>query len=468
MQNLFASFVLIAWPLVAIYLFATQRLNRAILWTIMAAEMALPAGASFKFDMIPLLDKNTIPNFCLLIGCIVIARRPLRIVNRLGLTELLVVAFLISPIITSQLNGDPIVVGDLILPGVGIYDALSSAESAFILAIPFFVGRQFLRTADDSREILVVMATAGLIYSFPMMFEIRMSPTLQPTIYGFSASDFVQAIRSGGYRPMVFMGHGLLASFFLMTAAVASAALWRARVQLYRLPSAGLTAYLSVVLILCKSFGALIEAIMLIPVVRWTRPRFQIRLAVVLVSIALLYPALRTFNIFPTQPLLDVVHSVSEDRWGSLKTRFDNEDKLLDRWAQRPIFGWGRFGRSRAYSEAGRDETITDGLWIITIGQYGLLGFVAQFGLLSVAVFRAASAFKLMKSKTDAIFISAIALIVSVSIVELLPNNGLLPWTWLLCGALLGRAEALKAEAMQQRRQAKISSTLASEGALHT
>jgi hypothetical protein len=311
---------------------------------------------------------------------------------------------------------------------------------------------------------------AGLIYSIPMLFEVRMSPNLQVWIYGFAAAtDFVQTIRGGGYRPMVFMGHGLIASFFMMTTAVASAALWRARVKLFQLPSTGLTAYLSGILILCKSFGALLYGIVLIPVVRWAGPRLQMRLAVFLASIALLYPALRSFDLFPTHSLLQAVYAVSDERGRSLEFRFNNEDKLLQRAFEKPIFGWGRYGRNRVYNEdSGRDESVTDGLWVITIGQYGLLGFLAQFGLLAIVVFRAASALEFSESTKDAIFLSTIALIVATNIVELIPNSGLLPWTWLLCGALLGRAEASRAAGARSRRQklAKPSFTHASAPSL--
>ena len=212
MQNSFASFALIAWPLLAIYLFATQTLSRAILWTLMAAQLALPVGASFKFEMIPQFDKNSIPNLCILIGCLVVAKRKPRIFNGLRLPELLIVAFVVSPMITSQLNSDPIVVGDAMLPGVGLYDALSAVENALIYILPFFIGRQYLRNAEHGEEILWVLAIAGLLYSLPTLFEVRMSPSLQVWIYGFLATDFNMTARGGGYRPMVFMGHGLVES----------------------------------------------------------------------------------------------------------------------------------------------------------------------------------------------------------------------------------------------------------------
>jgi hypothetical protein len=467
MQNLFASSMLIAWPLLAIYLFTTQSPTRAILWTLMGAQMVLPVGAVFKFEMIPQFDKFSIPNLCVLVGCLFV-KRQLRIFNGFGLPELLIISYVVSPIITSQLNGDAIVVGDRVLPGVGLYDALSSVENALIYILPFFIGRQFLRTSGQSEEILFVLAIAGLLYSIPMLFEVRMSPNLQPWIYGFAATDFVMTARDGGYRPMVFMGHGLIASFFMMTTAVASAALWVTRQQLFRLPSSALTAYLSGVLLLCKSFGALLYGIVLVPAVRWAGPRIQMRVAVLLVSIALLYPALRSFDLFPAQSLLQVVYAISDERGRSLGFRFANEDKLLQRAFEKPFFGWGRYGRNRVYNQnSGADESVTDGLWVLTIGQLGLIGFIAQFGLLSIGVFRAASSLKLSKSTKDAIFLSTIALIVAANIVELIPNSGLLPWTWLLCGALLGRAEALQRECIRERRHVKITSKVVSQGALN-
>ena len=449
-----AAIGLFGWPLVAIALFKTQKLNRAILWTVLGAQMLLPVGAFLKVSFIPQLDKYSIPNLCILLGCLFVGQRRLQFVSQLGLAELLIIAFFVSPIITAQLNSDPIAVGGIVIPGVGLYDALSAAENAFAFVVPFFIGRQFLRSANSAKEILSVLAIAGVIYSLPMLFEIRMSPNLQNWIYRLSPpGGFEMTIRWGGYRPMVFMGHGLIASFFMMTTAVAAAALWRLRDRPFSLPWGVWTAYLSAVLVLCKSFGALFYGFVLIPITRWGSGRLQMRLAVLIVSIALLYPALRSFNLFPTQTLLQTISSISDERAASLKTRFDNEDQLLARWSERPIFGWGRYGRNRIYNEEnGRDESITDGLWILTLGQYGLIGFIAQFSLLSLAVFRAASSFKMIKSSNDAICVAAISLILATNIVELIPNSGLLPWTWLLCGALHGRAEALRSERSERKR----------------
>jgi hypothetical protein len=221
--------------------------------------------------------------------------------------------------------------------------------------------------------------------------------------------------------------------------------MWMMQTRINRLPSAGVTLYLSMILILCKSLGALAYGALLAPLVRFTKPRIQLRVALVLVSIALLYPLLRAGDVFPTKTFIEIANLVSADRASSLKFRFDNEEQLLERGSQRFLFGWGRWGRSRVYEvETGKDLSTTDGRWIITMGQFGFFGFLAEFGLLALSVFRAASALRFTQSVHEQVCLAALALIVAINIVDLLPNATFTPWTWLLAGALLGRAEALR------------------------
>ncbi len=153
------------------------------------------------------------------------------------------------------------------------------------------------------------------------------------------------------------LGHGLLVAFFLMTTAVAAAAFWRTQSRLFRLPTAGIMAYLSGVLVLCKTASALTYGAALMVLVRFTRPQLQLRVAMLLVAFALLYPTLRAGDLVPTKFMLGLAQSVSAERAESLKVRFDNEDQLLDRAWQRFMFGWGRFGRSRVYDDdSGKDS----------------------------------------------------------------------------------------------------------------
>jgi hypothetical protein len=442
--NWFAILALLSWPIVALWLYQTRPIGRATLWTILGAQLLLPVGAAIKFQGIPQFDKISIPNLAALIGCLLVLRRPLRIWSGSGLAGILILIYLIAPFITAELNGDPIVLENRTLPGESHYDALSAVVGQLLFLVPFFLGRELLRSSADNEEILRVLVIAGLLYSLPMLFELRMSPQLHRWFYGYHASEFVQQVRDGGYRPTVFMGHGLAVAFFMMTTVAAAAVFWRTQTRVVRFAPVWVMAYLSMLLVLCKSLGALVYGAGLVLLIRFAKPKLQLRAALILVVIALLYPTLRAANMVPTEPMVGAAALIDADRASSLETRFYNEHQLLERASQRLLFGWGRWGRSRIYDDYGKDISVTDGRWIITMGQFGLFGFLAEFGLLALPVFRAASALRFAEPARERIFLAALALILAINIIDLLPNSALTPWTWLLAGALLGRAEALR------------------------
>jgi hypothetical protein len=218
------------------------------------------------------------------------------------------------------------------------------------------------------------------------------------------------------------------------------------------LPPAGPAMYIGLVLILCKSAGAMVYSIFGGFFVRCIKPRAQFRVALLLACIALCYPILRIVDFFPDKILVQAAESVDQERAHSLQVRFDQERQLLDHASQRFFFGWGRYGRGRVYDESGKDSSITDGQWIVTVGQFGLVGFLAQFGLLAWPVLRASRAFKFVQSERDRIFLATLALLVAFGIVEQLPNASISSWSWLLAGSLLGRAERLTHLANEKRK----------------
>jgi hypothetical protein len=450
--NWFAYVALLAWPLVALWLFRTLPLNRAVIWTILGGYLLLPVHAPIKIEMIPTFDKISIPNMSAFAGCLLIQRRSPRLWNRFGLIEVLIVIYLVGPLVSSVLNGDVISVGQVVLPSVGLYDGFSAMEYQFIFFIPFLLGRQLLNNLEDNYEILRALVIAGLLYSIPMLFETRMSPQLHYWIYGLYPHAFYQQVRGSGFRPVVFTEHGLAVAFFAMTAMVAAAALWRANTRVVRIPPGGVTAYLGAVLVLCKSAGPLLYGLVLVPLVRFANPRLQVRIAMVLAVLALLYPLFRAVEIVPTKLMVELAAtSFSAERAASLKTRFDEERQLMARASERLLFGWGRFGRSRIYDpDTGEDLVKTDGYWIGEIGDFGLFGFLAVFGLFVVTVFHAASALKFATSPREQLLLAALTLMVAISLVDLIPNAFLSPWIWLLVGALLGRSEALRAASVKR------------------
>lgn len=449
--NLFAYFVLLAWPLVAFYLYRRFPLAQATLWTILGGYLLLPTGLGIKFKMIPMIDKVSIPNLCALVGCAIYAKRRPVFFPRFGLAEVLLLGVLVGPFVTSMLNGDTIYIGKTVLPGVGAYDAGSTTISTFLYILPFFIGRQYLRGLEDNVQIFRVTVVAALAYSLPMLAEIRLSPQLANWIYGFSPDQLVIEVRQGGFRPVVFLQNGLLMAIFTMSATVAAAALWRINVRVRRWPPGGITAYLGVMLVLCKTVSSLGYGAIAAPLARWAGPRLQLRLACLLVTIALAYPMLRIGDLVPTTSILQIARVISVGRSESLGTRFSNEDDLLHRAWERRWFGWGRYGRNRVYHGwEGADSSITDGYWIITLGSFGIVGFLATFGTLALGVYRAAAALRFARNMRDAACLGSLALIVAFNIFDLLPNAPNTPWLWLLTGALYGRAEALRVASRQR------------------
>ena len=188
-QNWFATIALLSWPMVALWLYRSRPIGLATIWTILGALLLLPVGAVIKFEGIPQFDKISIPNLAALIGCILVTRRPFRFWSGFGLTEVLLVMYLIGPFVTAELNTDVIYIGKTVLPAESHYDALSDVVRQLLFLLPFFMGRQLLRSSADNVEILRVLVIAGLLYSFLILFELRMGPQLGYLIYGYQAQQ---------------------------------------------------------------------------------------------------------------------------------------------------------------------------------------------------------------------------------------------------------------------------------------
>ena len=130
-----------------------------------------------------------------------------------------------------------------------------------------------------------------------------MSPQLHRIVYGYFPHDFFQQIREGNFRPVVFMGHGLLVSVFVATSVIAAAALWRTRDSVLRLPAAGTAAVLSGLLVLCRSLGSLVYGATAAPLARFATPRVQGLAATALAIVALIYPVRAQPTCSPLAPL---------------------------------------------------------------------------------------------------------------------------------------------------------------------
>ena len=267
--------------------------------------------------------------------------------------------------------------GAAILPGVGAYDAGSAAIAEFIFILPFFLGRQFLRSSEDNAEILRIMVIAGLAYPLPMLFEVRMSPQLHTWIYGYFRHPRSCKNTRRRFPAGRLPWPRIASSFLYYDGTVAAAALWRTQTHIVRLPPGGITAYLSFVLVLCKTSSALVYASVLVPLVRWANPRLQLRVACIFVIIALAYPMLRVADLIPTTSILEAARAVDTDRADSLGTRFYHEHcSSTTPGSARGLVGAVLDAVVSTMSD-GTDISITDGYWINIMSDFGLIGFFA-------------------------------------------------------------------------------------------
>jgi len=309
---------------------------------------------------------------------------------------------------------------------------------------PFYLGAALYRERDQLRDFMRMFCTGGLIYAPLVLFEIRFSPQLHNWVYGYYQHSWLQVMRDGAFRPMVFMQHGLAVALFMATCGVLAFGLAKARERILKLPALPIALFITLLVALSHSLGALIFVVALGPLVWLTSAKTQLRVAALLAALLMFYPMLRAYDWFPTKTLLDVARSISEDRAGSLAFRFNNEDSALARALTRPLFGWGGFERIFVLDrESGEAVGILDGYWLITYCASGVMGFVSRFGLLAWPVWLAFKRVRRVPSKADQMLLSSMGVATAMIALDLLPNGMFTYFPHLFAGVLLGAAREL-------------------------
>lgn len=476
MPNAIAYLALLLWPAVCLLLFRKLPVGRAILWSLLAGYLLLPPLAEFDLPLVPDMNKYTIPSLAAFLACVLVARKPVPVWPSHPAIKVLIVLFVAGVIPTVLTNRDPVLFLGLgqsesmrvitgAKPGLRWIDIASVVSNQLIVLLPFFLARRYLSTDAGLRAILVALAASALAYSLPALLEIMIGPKVNIWVYGFFQHSLSQMIRNGGYRPIVFLPHGLWLAFFTMTAVLAAAALAKTAKGPDRIRFAMATAYLFAVLVLCKSLASLLYGLAFTPLVALTPMRLQLRAALLLAVIAFCFPALRNLGLIPTEALVSLAEQISPDRARSLAYRFENEQLLLERAAERPWLGWGGWGRWLVWDhDSGERISVPDGYWIITFGTYGWLGYVAEMGLLTAPLALLAAQARKQPLGAVSRFAAPVALILAATMVDMLINATLIPFTWMCAGAVLGHAERLKYGSLSRPKPTLFGGTQALEG----
>ena len=425
------ALILYLTPILVLITFATMRSRTAVVACYLGAWLFLPI-AGLSIPGLPDYTKVTATNLGIIAGVLIFdTNRILRF--KPNLYDVPILVWVVAPGIASISNN------------LGAYDALSGVVGQVLFwVIPYLIGRIYFNDRAGLMVLAKGIVIGGLLYVPLCLIEVRISPQFHRIVYGYQQHSFGQAKRWGGFRPVVFMQHGLEVGMWMTSSSLIAFWCWRARAwrSIGVFSAAATVTLLIVTAVLCKSTGAL--GLLAIGIaarvaVDTSRPIARLMIFSILL-IAPAYLAFRLTGVVSTDSAISLLPSaLSPDRISSLKFRLDNEDILMERAFDRPWFGWGGWGRSRVFDDKGRDVSITDGLWIIALGQRGLLG------LMGLAAMFTWPCLRLVRKLRDRDWRSAevapvfgLAMVVTLHFVDCLLNAHLNPIYILAVGGLTG------------------------------
>ena len=462
--NIFAVLALFLWIPVALWGSRRWPPAKATILLLVGAMLFLPEGVYFKLPGLPEVSKQEISILWIFVGALAFNQQRFRTISLTRGLKFSIALLIGGAVITILTNSDPVTAGSVFLPGHRPYDAVHHIiYDSLVYVVPFVLGAAMFQTPKDLRVLYRVIVGAALIYSVLQLIELRFSPQLHYGVYGFYQHSFAQTMRGGGFRPMVFMSHGLALAMFTATAVFGAAAMQKTKMKVGRWPASWALWYLWVLLFVSKSIAAFMYSVVAVPLIFFTTPKTQLRVAMGLAVIVLLYPAIRAADLLPVQDIKEVVSAqFGEEKVISVMTRFENEDELMDRARERIMFGWGSYCRGCMFERySGEMVSIRDGDWIIMMGDWGVVGFLGKFGLLLLPIFFLRRRLATIPRASDRRLVSALALIVAFSVVDLLPNGNFNYLVMMLSGALYGstvgipRFFALQAQHIRQEAQRK-------------
>ncbi len=365
-MNILVPIMMFGWIPIVISLFSKLPPRRAVITSFLFAWMFLPM-AEYPIPGLPDYTKMSATCWGVLIAALIFDSNSV-FSFRFKIIDIPIVVWCICPALSSLSNG------------LGLYDGISESLAQTVTwGFPYFIGRIYFDDLESLKEFAFGIFIGGIIYMPLCWFEIRFSPQLHRIFYGYHQRAFVQTIRYGGFRPMVFMEHGLMVGIWMISSTLIGLWVWvTGIVKKFRgIPVSILVIMLLITTILCKSTGAIALFILGTGILLITKKIKMNIMLICLILLPVLYVSTRATGFWNAENFTMFVYEHDKERAQSLWTRIDNENMLIEKAIENKIFGWGGWGRSRVYDEEGQDITITDGLWIIVFGKNGMVGLAA-------------------------------------------------------------------------------------------
>lgn len=425
--------MMFGWLPFVIFLFAKIKPpHRAAIAGFLLGWMFLPQY-DYHLPALPTYDKTSAAGYAILLGAFIHDRKAF---SRFKFhpCDLPVILWCFSSFCSSISNR------------LGAYDGGSAMLNKIMTwFVPYYIGRIYFDDVKKLKELAIGILLGALIYIPFCWIEFAISPRLHKMLYGFHVGNFAQTKRSGGYRPMVFMKHGLMCGMWMASGTLTGIRLYFSKnigkkIPLLNLPSFLTIALLFVTLVLLKSFGALMlmigGAFAIMFITRW---RMIIPFALICI-IPVAYEITRGTGLWDAQDLIDASLSISNaERADSLAFRIKNENVLVQKALDQKWFGWGGWKRSFIFNNAGIAVSVPDGLWVLAFGQNGLFGLTALTLTLLVPQLLFMRMFPARKWRDQAVAaVAPLAVLLGLFMIDNLFNDMFNPTMLLSAGGITG------------------------------
>lgn len=372
------NLALIAWIPLVVYLYRWLPSTRAFVISFIGAFQFMTNYVIVLPALIP-FGKMAVTTYGIIIAIILFDINRLKSF-RFHWIDLPMILFCLCPI-PSYISND-----------LGIMEGLKATFADTVSwGAPYFLGRLYLGNLEGLRKLAVGIFVGGLLYIPFCAIENVKGPLLHEKIFGIPAFiDWSQARRWGGWRPVVFMQHGLQVGIWMMAAALIGIWLWKTGVlkRLGKIPMKYLVVALTISFFLTLSTGAWILmtcGLLILFTARWFRTSIPL---FILILYLYFYLTNAMVNGGTREAIVSSLSLIfSQDRVASVDFRLMNEEILAERARERFWFGWAGNGRNMVRNPySGQIASVTDSYWIIVFGIRGAVGIYCWLGALLLPV----------------------------------------------------------------------------------
>ncbi len=364
---------MLGFPFLALCLFSLVPASRAVLATYILGVLFLPQSG-YVLGGVPDYDKPAAIGIGALLGAMVFSPTAL-VTVRWRWFDAPMGIFCLWPMATHLVNGHGFATG---MNWVVVH--------AFLWGIPYLMGRAFFRSNDKLREMAAAIFLGGLLYAPFCWFEIMFSPKLHLKIYGFYQHSFLQHVRYNGFRPMLFMQHGIMVGVWMACTTLVGFWLWRAKLftQLFGINGTWWIGLMLVTTVYCKVGSGIVSLALGMATFFGCRRGLPSISLLLLAAIPITYIATRGSQIWEGETLATIIESIDRERGGSLAARMRQEGFYVDNAYRSPVFGFGDGDFIPKDAEGKKLVRGNDSFWIITLGMYGFVSLICVFAALTL------------------------------------------------------------------------------------